>query len=138
MRLLTINSDVVTLVNNTNKYLRDYLTPNAKWGENVKYYRRLELLLNDAKHADWESIAIYIKNMPYNDFLTTKYWQAITKQKKYNHPSCEKCKGTEKLHTHHPNYDIRGYELFKMDELVVLCHRCHLDEHIDNFNSPLI
>jgi hypothetical protein len=138
MRVLPPNIDELRrIVHNTNKYINDYLTPDGDWNYYFPYKDRWHLIFDDAKNTDWETIAYYIKKMPYQEFLNTKYWKTITRQKKYFEPRCKKCGRIERLETHHPDYDIRGYEMYRMNELVVLCHGCHTNEHIDEINSEL-
>ncbi len=42
---------------------------------------------------------------------------------------CEKCPSTELLHVHHKNYDNIFNE--KLEDLIILCSRCHKLEHLD-------
>ncbi len=68
--------------------------------------------------------------MPYQQFLTTKYWFLVRLAKmeeaKYR---CERCGYGKTIQTHHLSYTIRGREHLNMRHLQVLCDRCHAKVH---------
>lgn len=77
-----------------------------------------------------ESLEPLIKKMKYNDFLKTQYWRSITKYMK--EIACNKCSccGSDKtLQVHHKTYKHHGKEIFYLNDLVVLCRKCHTNEH---------
>lgn len=72
----------------------------------------------------------FIIKMKYSDFLKTLYWRSITKYKKErSNYKCELCGSTENLQIHHKTYIHHGKEIFYLNDLIVLCGRCHKNEH---------
>lgn len=65
-------------------------------------------------------------------YLRTDYWKTIRMELiRRADESCRRCAvRTDRLHVHHPRYDdLLGQEWRKMDELEVLCARCHEIHH---------
>jgi 5-methylcytosine-specific restriction endonuclease McrA len=81
-------------------------------------------------NIDWASVRIRIMKLPYQSFLKTYYWKAITMYLKHkNGDHCTYCPAETGLQVHHKTYDHHGIELFYMDELEVLCDKCHKAKH---------
>ena len=69
-------------------------------------------------------------NMPYAEYLQTDYWQKV-REAKFQQVGrmCQMCGGTTCLQVHHKNYRHRGYELAHLNDLTVLCRKCHMRVH---------
>lgn len=83
-------------------------------------------------HMDinWDAVSIQLQKLNYPDFLTTYYWRAIAAYMKYkNNGHCNRCPSETRLEVHHKTYDHHGMELFFMEDLEVLCSRCHEAQH---------
>jgi len=112
------------------KYIDDYLNPNASWASEISSRSKISYLEN-AYIAYDEKIINHIKNMPYNLFLQTPYWKAISEYKRGKAGfKCELCNSNKSsLNVHHRTYEIRGKEIFNLPKLIVLCEKCHLKFH---------
>ena len=74
-----------------------------------------------------------ILHMPYEDFLKTPYWKAISDYvKERDSYRCGKCGAQKRLQVHHLSYQHHGDELHNMNELVTLCRKCHKETHEHN------
>lgn len=101
------------------------------------------VLKADTKTVDIETLKEYTKDntileetinkMPYSVFLKTQYWRSITKylRDKAGH-KCQICGKENNLQVHHKTYLHHGKEVFYLDDLIVLCDKCHHNEHIKN------
>lgn len=70
------------------------------------------------------------KEMPYQQFLLTKYWKYVSETVKIRaNKACEKCGEKKHLHVHHKKYPERFTEHRNMKLLQCLCSRCHAVEH---------
>jgi len=71
-----------------------------------------------------------LRDMDYATFLKTSYWRAI---KEYCHKraysECEACGSKDNIEVHHMTYKHARRELFYLDDLIVLCRRCHAEAH---------
>lgn len=65
------------------------------------------------------------REMPYEDFLQTEYWAAIRGHVIDKIGKCQVCTSRESLNVHHNTYEHRGQEYLHLEDLVVLCNRCH-------------
>ena len=65
----------------------------------------------------------------YNEYLSSEAWKELRK-KKINQAgrSCEICSSSKKIHVHHLFYK-KDKENTELDELRVLCERCHVLIH---------
>lgn len=80
----------------------------------------------DETNIDWVDVKWTIRKMNYQHFLDSLYWKAISQYKRKKLLNrCQVCNSGAKLHVHHRNYDIHGSELQNLDELTVLCEKCH-------------
>lgn len=105
--------------------------------------RKISTLLSEmrSEFVNWDNIADYIINMPYDSFLLTDYWLIISYylKNKYNF-TCINCGRhfnlASRLNVHHKTYKNHGYEHLQsvMDnDLEVLCEECHKRKH----NKPI-
>lgn len=67
-----------------------------------------------------------IKRMPYQAFMNSAYWFAVSSVAKSRAGMrCQVCNNPEGIQTHHRTYDTHGKEHLNMMDLVVLCALCH-------------
>jgi hypothetical protein len=72
----------------------------------------------------------YISKLSYQIFLRTNYWQIISSYKKLlSGNKCQLCGSKERLQTHHNDYKNRGSEYKNLNDLVVICNKCHSKFH---------
>lgn len=82
------------------------------------------------KKAFTEDLENIFKEMPYNIFLNTYYWQSISNYKKQqSNNKCQLCSSKLLLNTHHNNYKNKGSEYRNLNDLIVLCNKCHVNFH---------
>jgi hypothetical protein len=68
-----------------------------------------------------------LRAMPYEEFLNSSYWQIVrdlmldTAGYRCQNDSAS----DQPLHVHHLTYDHRGSEWRHLEDLVVLCAKCH-------------
>ena len=79
---------------------------------------------------NWDILSGKIKSYEYTRFLNIEYWRLI-REKKIEEVGwrCSKCRNTEQLEVHHTTYEHHGDELHHLDDLVVLCRKCHKAIH---------
>lgn len=72
-----------------------------------------------------------LAEMPYEMFLQTPYWKLVRSLKlmKQSIKYCEVCGSNKQLTIHHTTYAHRGSEHLHLDDLQVLCKKCHFNEH---------
>lgn len=72
----------------------------------------------------------------YREYLASPHWQRIRRKKLSLHAECQRCciprwwansRDEHDFDVHHRTYDNLGHE--KLEDLEVLCHRCHQFEH---------
>ena len=106
------------------------------------YCVKISTLLSEMRSeiVNWDNIAEYIINMPYDSFLLTDYWLIISYylKNKYNF-TCTNCGRhfnlASCLNVHHKTYENHGYEHLQsvMDnDLEVLCEDCHKRKHSEH------
>jgi hypothetical protein len=87
-----------------------------------------------------ESVAAY-RALPYGDFLRTSYWITIRDHLVNIVGKCQACSSREALRVHHNTYDNHGREHVHLEDLTVLCERCHSYFHsferLNNHIPPL-
>lgn len=67
-----------------------------------------------------------LRVMPYQKFLTTRYWLLVRALIFLERGArCERCQTYDDLDVHHLTYRHRGRELFHFEDLQILCHLCH-------------
>lgn len=121
----------ITINENTEYYIRNYLNLNRVWEKSISQYRRVQIICNPSNNLDHNRIADYIKNMEYSDFLKTLYWKTIAQHVKYKaNYKCRLCSNTEKLNAHHNTYTGHGYEHIDWKEdLICTCKDCYEKHH---------
>ena len=118
-------------VYSSDEYIENYLNPDKLWKKTLSTYEKMDSICN--QDIDYEEIAQEINRMPYEAFLRTPYWKAITRKKMEDADfRCQICNSDERLITHHRTYDIHGYESKNLKELIVLCDGCHHLYHTNN------
>lgn len=97
-----------------------------------------EKMLTLANSLDWTDIKKYIINLKYFYFLKSSYWLIISNEiKRRANWKCS-CGCRESLQTHHLSYDHHGEEHLYMNDLQILCSKCHQgDIHKDNSSIKL-
>lgn len=119
-----------TRIYNTKIFITNYLSPNCSWNIPPKdWYKTLY-----AEYRPWsmnvKEIADFIKNMQYKDFLQTPYWKAISMKAKYKSGfKCQLCNSKDFLNVHHRSYEHHGEEITHLEDLIVLCNKCHSTFH---------
>ena len=69
-----------------------------------------------------------LREMSYQSYLQSKWWQFRRKWAISDFDNkCQRCGFTHQLDAHHLSYENIGDE--RAEDLMVLCRRCHLDEH---------
>lgn len=112
----------------TNVYINNLLSVDKCFSQNVTADAKFMYTQNN--NVDLVKIRKYIKNMDYQDFLLTPYWDAIRsimlKKACYK---CELCNENHNLHIHHKDYKNHGAEHLNLSDLIVLCQKCHSKFH---------
>ncbi len=70
------------------------------------------------------------RDMPYEEFLKTEYWQSvcgIVYARFGGH--CATCNSSKMLHVHHRTYENKGDEFNHIGDLTLLCATCHVIIH---------
>lgn len=111
-----------------NKIMRIF---NILENENKKSPPELLHLLHIYTTNHLNALEEYIKKLKYNsEFLSSVYWKIV---KDYilwkNHYRCILCKSKEQLNVHHRDYENHGLEHLYLDDLIVLCQKCHNNYH---------
>jgi len=123
----------INKLSETQKYIKNYLTIGTKWKNGVKINDKADNIIREAKCLNSDEIAEQIKDMNYQDFLSTPYWSGISLYaKKKAGFKCALCGSGGNLNTHHKTYDRHGYEHTQKvidEDLIVLCHDCHKKFH---------
>lgn len=72
----------------------------------------------------------YLRSLPYNTFLKTRYWRDVSAFVKNERGGvCEICNSTTRVEVHHLSYSHHGDEYHHLDDLICLCHKCHSKVH---------
>lgn len=117
---------------NTEHYIQVYLNPKYKWKDDIKTYRKIQLLSYSRLDVYENEIISYIRDMDYNDFLNTMYWKAIAERIKYKaNFRCQMCNSNDNLITHHRTYEHHGDEIHHMEDLICICRDCHEKYHFE-------
>ena len=115
----------------TEYFIAYYLNIEAIWDNKLitmeKAFRRVKSCYC---RADKDLITNIISLMLYKDFLKTPYWIAVSYHKKVTvNFRCQICNNGLHLNTHHRNYNYLSREIDNLNELTVLCNRCHKKYH---------
>ena len=129
---MLVQSDSTDRLEKTQQYIKNYLEPGKYWNNQQPLWERKNEVLY-ASGVDYNIITQHIQQMPYKEFLQTKFWNAISmyKKEKTGH-KCALCGCTENLATHHSSYIRHGLEYQHTvinEDLIVLCKDCHSKFH---------
>ncbi len=82
-----------------------------------------------------EMAALYLRQLPYDRFLDTRYWYAIQREVKTGAKGrCRLCAAAcSTLHAHHRSYLNHGKEHLNMFDLIAVCEVCHKRIHEAEF-----
>lgn len=104
-----------------NDFCREARTKRAQ-----EAYRRLAEQMDAACEEN-------LHDMAYGEFLETAYWRTLrTYLIDCAAYQCQNCSRSNRFHTlqvHHLTYEHRGSEWRHLEDLVVLCERCHQQQH---------
>lgn len=69
----------------------------------------------------------YLCALPYREFLKTEYWRSVKLAVyRIRGRACGKCgKNRGTIDVHHKSYAHHGEELTHLDDLILLCRKCH-------------
>lgn len=71
-----------------------------------------------------------LQAMTYDVFLKSDYWKAVRKHVlETRGKKCEDCGKSYKLQVHHVSYEHHGQEHLYLEDLKLLCARCHMAQH---------
>jgi len=71
-----------------------------------------------------------LSRMPLYKFVKTTYWDIIRKYLIYkNDSTCQLCNFVGFVYVHHISYKNRGREHLNLDDLIVICQKCHSEIH---------
>ncbi len=90
----------------------------------LKYYILCETLFR----IDDSILQKAAKRVSYNEYLSSPYWKVIKNYLVYIKKQCKICKKTKRLTVHHRTYEHLGIEYKHVEDLDVLCWRCHIEE----------
>ncbi len=65
----------------------------------------------------------------YSEYLKSPYWKAIRQYLIYTKRQCNICKSSYNLTVHHKTYEHVGYEYKHLEDLQVVCYKCHRKYH---------
>jgi hypothetical protein len=97
-------------------------TPQERWEAML---RVVACDPDDMNHYDSEGT--------YQDYLDSDYWKTIAAYVKWLRGGrCQMCNSTRSLHAHHRTYEHKGIEHKYLEDLVVVCGKCHSAHHGKN------
>lgn len=105
------------------KYTKDWKIKKKNKKKNKKKTKK-------NKFSWIESFQKEAQNLPYYEFLNSRYWFAVRKiiLKRDNY-MCFMCKSTDDLVVHHMTYKNHKNEHNHKKDLITLCKDCHYDVH---------
>jgi len=107
--------------------------------------RRMQLIRPGIEEAWWDilretftpDISEQLRRMPYTQFLETRYWSLVKALLlRARRDRCEDCGSRGPLDVHHVTYAHQGSEVWHMDDLKLVCRRCHLWWHYISRAEP--
>lgn len=120
----------------TETYIKEFLTPHVKFEDYISRETKIRKVMPNGKQIgqlDNKAIKEHVLAMSYDDFLSTKYWDAVRNYKLIKAIyRCQLCNKEEKLYVHHRTYQNHGSEHLKTyadADLIVLCKQCHEKFH---------
>jgi hypothetical protein len=90
-------------------------------------------LYQHLRHTLTSEISQQLRSMDYPTFLRTQYWWIVRGVLVARRGLwCEDCKQLGSvLDAHHLTYRHRGEEVFHLEDLKLLCRRCHMERHTE-------
>jgi hypothetical protein len=83
-------------------------------------------IFESLKHLDADLLAAELRNMAYNKFLKTAYWFGVSAMARSDAAMrCQVCYSDDRINVHHRTYEHHGREHLFMNDLTVLCKKCH-------------
>lgn len=126
--------DAKTFKENTKFYIDTFLSPSREWNKGTKTWEKWNSITRCL--VDWDVICWTIRKMKYKDFVQTPYWKAIAeKRRKQADFKCVTCSTGGCLHVHHRSYENHGREHDNLNDLTVLCSKCHSTFHKEESND---
>jgi hypothetical protein len=129
--IITIEDDLYitnVIMNHNNNVIYQHLGNYFYDIDCLSYYH--DDFKNKTKEEVFDYFSDTMSKMPYNIFLESDYWKYIVNIKKESTGNkCQICNSTKYLQTHHNNYKNRGYEYKNLNDLVILCNKCHSTYH---------
>ena len=105
-------------------FIQEYLKYDQDTGAGS--YEKMVSLIKD---LDWSKIKPHIIKLKYFYFLRTSFWLVISNEIKRRADWKCACGCRENLQVHHLSNDHHGEEHLYMNELQVLCRKCHQGLH---------
>lgn len=121
--------------NERREALKAFLTPAYSFPDGLpaRYkFQSLQSLMpyGWARNTEGKEIASQLKALPYQDFLHTPYWDAISAEiKRKANYKCSLCGSSSALNVHHKTYAHHGNEFYHLEDLICLCKDCHYKFH---------
>ena len=92
---------------------------------------------NKSQQIEHGKQLVYLKSLPYQEYLKTEHWDYIRKLTLKNaNYRCSICNNAKPLHTHHRSYEYSGEEEKHMEDIICLCNRCHYKFHFQLPKPP--
>lgn len=113
-------------------YFDTWLMPNTILNKKDYYncWDTKERLIYMLDYIDKSKLKKFVDKMSYKDYLSTSYWKFVSylvKKKAKN--KCQLCNSNISLNVHHRTYEHKGYEINYLEDLTVLCEKCHQKFH---------
>lgn len=115
---------------------RDFYDAIEYWGGlwtfgSVANYAGLTASVNRMSEDQRDMFSEYLRTLPYARFLETRYWRAVRSH--VAHTAKHVCAVCEQrvpgVEVHHRTYEHRGAEYRNLNDLRLLCPRCHNTVH---------
>lgn len=106
-----------------------YLNPCCSWNKGVKTYEKINEIKNYLVFVEMDEIKDYIHKIGYQQYLKTPLWNAVAEYKKQRTKHCQLCGTVNNLNVHHSSYNHIGFEIYNLNDLIVLCKECHYKFH---------
>lgn len=114
----------------TERFKRNFLDVNSNYCNSKTTQAKIKKIKYADLRFDRKEIVKSIRKMPYQEFLKTPYWKAISAfVKNSNGCKCVICGKESRLDVHHTNYKNHGNEINNIEDLIPLCRECHRKAH---------
>lgn len=72
----------------------------------------------------------HFQMLTYSEYLQTKHWKSLRSValKRFDY-QCARCGSAKNLQVHHVNYENMGLPGSELEDLIVLCNKCHEEVH---------